>query len=59
MFILFFFDVLNFCYVECLFGLFGINCFGKCKGFCRDLCNYISGICDNGCLDGWLGLYCD
>lgn len=56
---LLFFDVSNLCYVECPPGSFGTNCSGKCKGFCRDPCNHISGICDNGCLDGWLGPHCD
>lgn len=56
---LLFFNVSNLCYVECPPGSFGTNCSGKCKRFCRDPCNHISGICDNGCQDGWLGPHCN
>lgn len=54
-----FFNVSNFCYAECLPGTFGTNCSANCKGYCRDPCNHISGMCDSGCQDGWLGPHCD
>lgn len=56
---IFFLYVSNLCYTECPPGSFGLNCFTTCRGYCRDTCNHISGICDNGCLDGWFGQYCD
>lgn len=59
MHIWFFLNVSNLCHTECLPGSFGLNCLATCIGYCRDPCNYISGICDNGCLDGWLGQHCN
>lgn len=54
----FFLYVSNLCYTECPPGSFGLNCSTICTGYCRDPCNHISGICDSGCLDGWLGQHC-
>lgn len=54
-----FFNVLNLCYAECQPGTFGTNCSTTCKGYCRDPCNHISGMCDSGCQDGWLGPRCN
>lgn len=32
----------------------------ECVGHCKDNqpCNHINGTCDNGCLDGWIGVNC-
>lgn len=32
----------------------------KCVGWCKDydFCNYIIGLCDKGCVDGWIGGNC-
>lgn len=57
-----------FCY-QCIFtffnkacpaGYYGLQCESKCVGHCKDseTCNHISGLCDNGCGDGWTGSNC-
>lgn len=47
--------------IECMKGSFGVNCSEECVGYCRDnnLCNYVIGLCDNGCVFGWIGYMCD
>lgn len=44
----------------CLDGHYGLNCALKCVGRCKDhdLCNHTTGLCDNGCADGWTGGNC-
>lgn len=44
----------------CPKGSYGSEC-KKCVGHCKDnkACNHSTGLCDNGCLDGWKGINCD
>lgn len=53
---------MNIMYIKkgCIFGYYGFKCEFKCVGYCKDndLCNYINGLCDNGCYDGWIGENC-
>lgn len=46
---------------KCTKGSFGVNCSEECVGYCRDnnLCNHVTGLCDNGCASGWTGYMCD
>lgn len=41
-------------------GSFGFDCLSKCNTYCtgNELCNYITGICDEGCKEGWDGPLC-
>lgn len=45
---------------ECPSGYYGLNCAEKCVGQCSDNypCNHTTGLCDNGCADGWTGGNC-
>ncbi|XP_062610406.1 delta and Notch-like epidermal growth factor-related receptor [Saccostrea cucullata] len=42
----------------CSVGLYGENCALNCNEHCIG-CNRINGICDNGCIPGWKGEFCD
>lgn len=44
----------------CLIGYYGYDCEYKCSVFCRGniLCNYIMGVCNEGCKEGWNGFLC-
>lgn len=56
-----FFGKYDFFFVECSFGLFGDKCKSNCSKYCynNDLCDYISGVCLKGCMDGYIGVCCD
>lgn len=45
-------------FIECLFGYFGMGCREKCSSYCKNniVCNYVSGICLNGCGNGYMGM---
>lgn len=45
------------CISACKRGFFGENCNHKCVDKCDD-CNDEDGLCDNGCLPGWTGYFC-
>lgn len=47
--------------IECLYGFFGINCSEICNDNCKNniICVFISGVCFNGCEDGYIGIYCN
>lgn len=47
--------------IECLLGYFGVSCREECKGYCinNELCNYVIGMCLNGCKDGFIGIFCN
>lgn len=53
---------MNIMYIKkgCTPGYYGPKCKSKCFGYCKDNepCNHISGLCDNGCYDGWTGENC-
>lgn len=65
MYNIFFVYILKFvfiiCCIECLVGYFGLKCMIGCIGYCKDneLCNYLNGFCEEGCLFGWIGVNCD
>lgn len=44
----------------CPHGYFGRDCLHKCSTYCsgNGSCNPFTGVCDNGCKDGWMGLKC-
>lgn len=42
----------------CPNGLFGQDCSEKCNGTCAG-CNHVSGVCDYGCIPGWMGHSCN
>lgn len=48
-------------YEVCQFGYYGQSCKEKCSEHCRHAndCDHVTGVCSNGCFDGWLGKYCD
>lgn len=52
--------LIKYFYIVCFFGYYGEKCMEKCEGYCykSKFCNYINGLCDNGCLDGWIGGNC-
>lgn len=39
-------------------GYFGQDCAKKCIETC-DGCNNINGLCNNGCMPGWSGYFCN
>lgn len=41
----------------CLHGFYGQDCAEKCHGTCIS-CNHINGSCVSGCLQGWIGTFC-
>lgn len=51
---------INFWYVACPNGSYGSGCL-NCVGHCKDnqVCNHSTGLCHDGCLDGWKGINCD
>lgn len=44
-------------FLVCLYGLFGKECFKKCSEMCVG-CNNVNGMCDFGCVVGWIGIFC-
>lgn len=44
--------------LACQNGYFGQDCAKKCIETC-DECNNINGLCNNGCLPGWSGHFCN
>lgn len=42
----------------CTNGLFGQDCSENCNGTCAG-CNHVSGVCDSGCVSGWMGHSCN
>lgn len=47
--------------IECVEGLYGVNCSKMCLIYCLDskICYYVFGGCDKGCVVGWNGFYCE
>ncbi|XP_061170702.1 multiple epidermal growth factor-like domains protein 11 [Saccostrea echinata] len=43
----------------CQGGWYGLECKLRCFGHCRNnaFCNHVTGQCDNGCAEGWKGIY--
>lgn len=46
--------------IACPNGYFGLDCREKCSTYCsgNGSCSHITGVCDNGCKDGWSGPKC-
>lgn len=46
---------------ECVTGHFGMDCRELCSGHCinNEPCDHFSGICPNGCQDGFIGKHCN
>lgn len=53
-------NVFYFVFTECSSGFFGINCKELCSGYCKNSgpCDHVSGVCPNGCQDGYDGTFC-
>ena len=49
-----------FALIVCPPGSSGFDCLNKCNTYCtgNELCNYMTGICDEGCKEGWDGPLC-
>ncbi|XP_061170708.1 receptor-type tyrosine-protein phosphatase epsilon-like [Saccostrea echinata] len=49
------------CKSVCPRGWYGHGCKKQCSGHCRnnDICDHVTGRCDNGCADGWIGRNCE
>lgn len=43
--------------LACQYGFFGQDCTKTCNDRC-DGCNNINGLCESGCLKGWMGNDC-
>lgn len=54
-------NTLNFVYVECSPGHFGLHCKEICSGHCinNELCDHVYGLCTRGCMDGYIGGHCN
>lgn len=54
-------NMLNFVYVECSSGYFGLGCNKRCIGHCmnNEACDHVSGFCLRGCMDGYIGQHCN
>lgn len=50
----------NFLCSECDPGNFGLMCKDECSFHCLDplSCDHVTGSCDGGCEDGWIGSRC-
>lgn len=48
-------------FIECSSGYFGTGCRETCSRHCinNTVCNHVSGICPNGCEDGYMGTHCN
>ncbi|XP_061170682.1 tyrosine-protein kinase receptor Tie-1-like [Saccostrea echinata] len=49
------------CKEKCPWGWHGVACKAKCAGHCRGnlTCNHVTGQCEDGCTNGWIGRLCD
>lgn len=47
-------------FTACPSGSFGLGCSYKCNAYCmgNESCDPVTGICYNGCKEGWSGLKC-
>lgn len=47
-------------FTACPHGYFGLDCLHKCSTYCsgNGSCNPSTGVCNNGCKDGWSGSKC-
>lgn len=46
---------------ECPNGQYGLGCKKRCTGYCKHntSCNHVTGLCDLGCADGYIGTLCN
>ncbi|XP_062567726.1 receptor-type tyrosine-protein phosphatase epsilon-like [Saccostrea cucullata] len=49
------------CNIKCPWGWYGLACKDSCAGHCRgnQPCNHVTGQCEAGCANGWMGKLCD
>lgn len=47
-------------FAECGIGFYGPNCQYECNKTCKntDICDHITGTCEDRCLPGWQGMDC-
>lgn len=46
--------------IECKVGFYGLNCIVLCSEYCKNnMCDWILGICLEGCMNGYIGDYCN
>lgn len=52
---------LNIMFLECISGNYGTACRERCSGYCKNnkTCDYINGVCPDGCEDGYTGELCN
>lgn len=45
----------------CLSGYYGTDCSERCSSRCINdgACDHVSGVCSDGCKDGYTGKYCN
>lgn len=45
----------------CVSGHYGTNCHKRCSGYCikNEPCDHVSGVCPDGCKDGYTGKLCN
>lgn len=49
------------CKQECPDGRYGLGCNERCTGYCKhnQSCNHVTGLCDLGCANGYIGAQCN
>lgn len=52
------FKIFSFVKLACPIGFYGQDCSEKCNDTCAG-CNHASGVCDSGCVSGWMGHFCN
>lgn len=52
------FKIFSFVKLACPIGFYGQDCSEKCNDTCAG-CNHVSGVCDSGCVSGWMGHSCN
>ena len=52
--------LIQYFFIECAFGFYGIGCLQECSSFCKISrnCHHVTGLCKDGCKNGWQGNNC-
>lgn len=55
------FDSFLYFTTECPDGRYGLGCNERCTGYCKhnQSCNHVTGLCDLGCANGFIGAQCN